>query len=192
MMNLDYNLYPGSHDHGDPRKCAMEWVAQLAGEPQSDHPKCVDGTIAFVAIRLNDSAPSFEMRQRLRPLLVRTIGTAGDGHASARGAAFKRMERLAPFHVRMAVDHINTWSKWLDFFESLLPELEYIEIPAEQWPIEAGPAKGDPYVEPHHTTNLPTQLITHPSLGGPLLATMFKSKSGFLALSLDDYMTVSA
>jgi hypothetical protein len=61
----------------------MEWVAYLAGEPHSASPVCVCLTLRAFCIAFNDGLPDTE-RQRLRPYLARTIGTAGDGLAEQR------------------------------------------------------------------------------------------------------------
>lgn len=74
----DYTLHSGSHLPLDGKRCAMEWVAYLAGEPHSDNPVCVDHFLTSFCIALNDMAGG-DQRQRLRPYLGRTIGTVGDG-----------------------------------------------------------------------------------------------------------------
>jgi hypothetical protein len=56
----------------------MEWVSYLAGEPHSDQPACVSPMLCAFCIRLNDALPG-DQRQRMRPYLARTIGTADDG-----------------------------------------------------------------------------------------------------------------
>jgi hypothetical protein len=73
----NYVLDGGSHRAGDGR-CAMEWVSYLAGEPHSDQPVCVSPMLCAFCMRLNDALPG-DQRQRMRPYLARTIGTAGDG-----------------------------------------------------------------------------------------------------------------
>jgi hypothetical protein len=77
-MTSDYTLAYGTHP--DPRegRCAMEWVAHLAGERHSDEPACVSRVVRALCVALNDGLPCAE-RQRLRPYLTRMIGTAGDG-----------------------------------------------------------------------------------------------------------------
>ena len=74
----DYTLSKGSHPTPDAGRCAMEWVAYLAGEPHSDEPVCVSPLLKEFCISLNDALPD-NTRQKMRPLLARTIGTAGDG-----------------------------------------------------------------------------------------------------------------
>jgi hypothetical protein len=61
----------------------MEWVSHLAGEPHSDQPKCVSPALRAICIALNDGL-EHNPRQRLRPYLARTIGTADDGLDEAR------------------------------------------------------------------------------------------------------------
>jgi hypothetical protein len=56
----------------------MEWVAYIAGEAHSDSPSCVSPLLAAFARSWNDGLDD-EARQRLRPRLGRTVGTAGDG-----------------------------------------------------------------------------------------------------------------
>ena len=54
--------------------CVMEAVSFIAGEQITDHPSCVDTTMSDFLIRLNDTADE-EQRQRLRPYVVRLVGT---------------------------------------------------------------------------------------------------------------------
>lgn len=67
-------LDKGSHSVIDTKRCAMEWVAYLAGEPHSDHPACVSPVITAYIISLNDSRDSVD-RQVLKPYLPRILGT---------------------------------------------------------------------------------------------------------------------
>jgi hypothetical protein len=64
----------------------MEWVAYLAGERHGDEPRSVSPVLAGFARSWNDALDD-DTRQRLRPYLARTIGTAGDGHDEARAWA---------------------------------------------------------------------------------------------------------
>jgi hypothetical protein len=73
-----YLLAKGSHPTADAGRCAMEWVSYLAGEPHSDQPVCVSPLLKTFCISFNDALDD-QTRQRLRPYLARTIGTAGDG-----------------------------------------------------------------------------------------------------------------
>jgi hypothetical protein len=74
----NYTLSKGSHPTPDAGRCAMEWVSYLAGEPHSDQPVCVSPVLKAFCISFNDALDD-EQRQKLRPYLARTIGTAGDG-----------------------------------------------------------------------------------------------------------------
>jgi hypothetical protein len=82
-MITDYRLSYGTHADPDDGRCAMEWVSLLAGEPHSDQPACVSPVLRAFCTTLNDSLED-EPRQRLRPYLSRTIGTADDGFDEAR------------------------------------------------------------------------------------------------------------
>jgi hypothetical protein len=77
-MTEDYTLSCGTHATPEDGRCAMEWVSYLAGESHSDSPVCVSPVLRALCISLNDGL-SDGPRQRLRPYLTRTIGTAGDG-----------------------------------------------------------------------------------------------------------------
>ncbi len=82
-MTSDYMLAHGTHATPEDGRCAMEWVSYLASEPHSDQPACVSPVVRAICIALNDSLEPGP-RQRLRPYLTRTIGTARDGHDPAR------------------------------------------------------------------------------------------------------------
>ena len=82
-MSSDYTLAYGTHASPNDGRCAMEWVSYLAGEPHSDQPVCVSPVLRSMCIALNDGLDQ-EPRQRLRPYLTRTIGTANDGLDAAR------------------------------------------------------------------------------------------------------------
>jgi hypothetical protein len=77
-MTSDYTLAYGTHPNPRDGRCAMEWVAHLAGEHHSDQPACVSPVVRALCVALNDGLSCTE-RQRLRPYLTHTIGTAGDG-----------------------------------------------------------------------------------------------------------------
>jgi hypothetical protein len=83
-MTNDYALAYGTHASPDDGRCAMEWVSYLAGEPHSDEPACVSPVLRAMCIALNDGL-EHAPRQRLRPYLTRTIGTAQDGLDAERG-----------------------------------------------------------------------------------------------------------
>jgi hypothetical protein len=80
----DYTLAYGTHASPQDGRCAMEWVSYLAGEPHSDQPTCVSPVLRAMCIALNDGL-DHQPRQRLRPYLTRTIGTANDGLDTTRG-----------------------------------------------------------------------------------------------------------
>ncbi len=77
-MSTEYTLAYGTHRSPEDGRCAMEWVAHLAGEPHSDDPACVSPVLRAFCTTFNDSLDDAP-RQRLRPFLARTIGTAEDG-----------------------------------------------------------------------------------------------------------------
>ncbi len=77
-MTTDYTLGYGTHATPQDGRCAMEWVSYLAGESHSDQPRCVSPVLRAFCIALNDGLED-RPRQRLRPFLARTIGTATDG-----------------------------------------------------------------------------------------------------------------
>jgi hypothetical protein len=78
-----YRLSAGRHPRAEQGRCAMEWVAHLAGEAHSDRPECVSPLVGAFARSWNDALDE-TTRQRLRPYLGRMIGTAGDGLDDAR------------------------------------------------------------------------------------------------------------
>jgi hypothetical protein len=82
-MTDSYRLSAGRHVRADQGRCAMEWVAHLAGETHSDRPECVSPIVGAFARSWNDALEE-TTRQRLRPYLARMIGTAGDGGDDAR------------------------------------------------------------------------------------------------------------
>ena len=64
--------------HRDPTqgRCLLELVSVLAGEQWTDHPRCVHPVLASIARRVNDACGD-QARDRLVPLAMRLIGTAG-------------------------------------------------------------------------------------------------------------------
>ena len=77
-MSDQYQLAVGPHRRPGGARCAMEWVAHLAGEAHSDTPATVSPVLAAFARSRNDALDD-SRRQRLRPYLARMIGTADDG-----------------------------------------------------------------------------------------------------------------
>jgi hypothetical protein len=78
VKSHEYVLSPGRHATPDRGRCAMEWVAHLAGEGHTDRPRAASAVAAAYARHYNDVLGD-EVRQRLRSYLARMIGTAGDG-----------------------------------------------------------------------------------------------------------------
>ncbi len=94
-VDTDYRLSAGRHSSPEEGRCAMEWVSYLAGEPHSDEPSCVSPVLRAFCISFNDDLDD-ETRQRLRPYLARTIGTARDGRDAER--AWLSMDWLVRVH----------------------------------------------------------------------------------------------
>jgi hypothetical protein len=83
MTSDSYRLSAGRHARAEQGRCAMEWVAHLAGETHTDRPECVSPVVGAFARSWNDALEE-AARQRLRPYLGRMIGTAADGLDEAR------------------------------------------------------------------------------------------------------------
>lgn len=77
-------LAKGGHWSIDEGACLLEAVAYVAGEPHSDHPRCVSPVLGTFGRNLNDVLPD-DLRQHLIPLIPDLPGTAGDGHDEERG-----------------------------------------------------------------------------------------------------------
>lgn len=73
----------GSHKSYQQGVCAEEAVAYMAGLDITSSPACVSPVLRVFTIALNDAWDSTQ-RQKLKPYLVRQIGTAGDGQDEAR------------------------------------------------------------------------------------------------------------
>ena len=75
-------LDKGAHPAGTPGPgggaCLMEAAAFMAGEPWTDHPKCVSSVLGEFGRSLNDVLPHAR-RQELRPHIPALLGTAGVG-----------------------------------------------------------------------------------------------------------------
>lgn len=78
METHDYALSRGRHAAPDRGRCAMEWIAELTGEPHTDRPRSTSEVAAEYVRHFNDVLADGP-RQRLRPYLARMIGTADDG-----------------------------------------------------------------------------------------------------------------
>lgn len=126
---MDYILRKGKHQNPEQGVCAMELVAYVAGEEHSDHPACVNHTLARIFRHLNDYAPSEELRQRLKPLLMRTIGVTGLDPLAVQ--EFKSVQiRLMWMLVDRAISAEEVWLDLVNAAEQyLLPPLVQVEIP---------------------------------------------------------------
>jgi len=72
-------LAHGAHTPKEGAMCAMEAAAYIAGEPWSDHPKCVSPVIAAFMRSWNDALPDADRTRLLLPLIPDTIGTRTTG-----------------------------------------------------------------------------------------------------------------
>lgn len=79
-------LTSGAHDRFEDGVCLLEAVAYVAGEPHTDHPKCVSPVLAAFGREWNDGLRSDEERSQLKQYIPRLIGTAGDKAADERRA----------------------------------------------------------------------------------------------------------
>lgn len=128
-------LKTGAHRSPDNGMCAMEAAAWIAGEPHSDHPACVDPVIAAFMRSWNDSLPDAERTTLLRPLIPKTIGTAGSTALSER-----RSLMAADWLVRV---HTVAWLRLAGLDTSAaalasLPEITSMaQVPSIRGPIEA-------------------------------------------------------
>jgi hypothetical protein len=111
-----YTLAYGTHATPDDGRCAMEWVSHLAGEPHSDQPACVSPVLRAFCTALNDSLENGP-RQKLRPHLARTIGTADDGYDETR--SWLAMDWLIRTYAPM----------WLGAADLDAPALELTNLP---------------------------------------------------------------
>jgi len=93
-------LTVGSHSSRTDGVCAMEAVAWLAGEPHSDHPKCVSPCIGAFLRKWNDVTDEAG-RQILKPYLPKVVGTVGKQSDETR-----RAWMLTDWLVRV---HAPTW-----------------------------------------------------------------------------------
>jgi hypothetical protein len=84
----------------------------LAGEPHSDQPVCVSPVLRRYCIALNDRLDD-EQRQKLRPYLARTIGTAGDGKDP------ERLRLCREWLIRTALPEWCEFAGWDDLAERL-------------------------------------------------------------------------
>ena len=149
-MSPDYTLAHGTHATPAQGRCAMEWVSYLAGEPHSDHPRCVSPVLRAFCTMLNDALEDGP-RQRLRPYLARTIGTAGDGLDEARSwIALDWLVRsyapawLAAAQLHRAAERLATLPSVVDVcdLQAALAALAYARHEARgAWSAQLGSAK---------------------------------------------------
>ena len=111
-MSTDYTLAYGTHATPEDGRCAMEWVSHLAGEPHRDDPACVSLVLRAFCTALNDSLEQGP-RQRLRPYLVRTIGTADDALDESR--SWMAMDWLIRVYTPtwLGLAHLTESAGWL-------------------------------------------------------------------------------
>ena len=76
-------LEAGSHDSPGDGVCIVELASVIAGEPFSDHPRCVCKVIAAFLRSWNDRA-SHSARQRLLPYAERVVGSRAARRAPPR------------------------------------------------------------------------------------------------------------
>jgi hypothetical protein len=79
------SLLSGSHSSFKAGACLLEAVSYVAGEPWSDHPKCVSPVLAAFGRSWNDALDD-ATRQRLKVYIPRLIGTAGSSEIDERRA----------------------------------------------------------------------------------------------------------
>jgi len=72
VMPMAPRLSRGSHRVPADGMCVMELASMVAGEPFTDHPRCVHPTLAKVARLVNDTVHDAD-RQQLVPLLPRLM-----------------------------------------------------------------------------------------------------------------------
>jgi hypothetical protein len=149
-MSTDYTLAWGTHASPDDGRCAMEWVSYLAGEPHGDHPRCVSPVLRAFCTTLNDTLEN-EPRQRLRPYLARTIGTADDGLDEAR--SWMAMDWLIRTYTRtwLSVAHLPTTACRLSELPAVLsssdltPALQALNLARSEsraaWSAALGPIR---------------------------------------------------
>ena len=84
QINLDtLTLKSGGHSDFESGACLLEAASYMAGEPWSDHPKCVSAVLGRMGRSLNDRLGSDD-RQKLKVFLPSLLHTADDGQDDAR------------------------------------------------------------------------------------------------------------
>jgi hypothetical protein len=110
-------LANGSHPSPDAGLCIMEASAYFAGEPHSDAPKCVDPAIRRFLIALNDRMPD-DVRQELKPYVLRVIGTATTDEAVRWRRAWLLVDWAAKHALPAALELIGAHC-WADELRAL-------------------------------------------------------------------------
>ena len=130
-------LKHGTHSDIRSGACVMEAVAYVAGEPWSDHPKCVSPVIAGLLRSWNDSLPSDTDRDRLlRPLIPHVLNTRNPELEQCRAmmCADWMIREHAPAWLRLA--GLNDDADAL----SSLPEItDFAQCPAIMPALNAAP-----------------------------------------------------
>jgi hypothetical protein len=128
-------LDSGAHHGFEDGMCAMEAASYIAGEPWSDHPKCVSPVIAAFLRSWNDSLPTDERNALITPdVIAITIGTRGSAKLEER-----RSLMAADWLVRT---HTVAWlrlaklDKQADALEGLPEITAMAQVPPMRAPIE--------------------------------------------------------
>ncbi len=130
-----FHLASGAHDSFSEGACALELVSYIAGEPWSDHPKCVCPVLGAFFRAWNDGLPDDERDILLKPFLPRLIGTKGSAELAER-----RSLMAADWLVRV---HTPAWLRLAKLDAQAdalagLPEITAMaQIPSIRAPIEA-------------------------------------------------------
>jgi len=119
-MTDQYQLAVGPHRRPGGGRCAMEWVAYLAGEAHTDAPSSVSPVLAAFTRSRNDSLDD-RTRQRLRPYLGRTIRTVDDGLDDWR--AWQCTDWLVRACVPALLEHAGLTRHAVALWQSSLPEI---------------------------------------------------------------------
>ena len=98
IMDATPTLSAGAHEESSGKRCLMEAVAFVMGEPHSDKPECTCPVIAAFCRRANDSLPG-DQRNRLWVVFEDIVGTVSPEHEQAR-ASFLAMHAVNDWAVR--------------------------------------------------------------------------------------------
>jgi len=131
----------GAHSDPSEGRCALEWVAWIAGETHSDYPICVSPELRRLGVWLNDSAYhvagdySDKLRQELQPYLPRMLNTAFDGLAAARRERINELSRAVGSGPNTGTVGLSEsrWRSFLNLLDEILPsEVELEPSQAER------------------------------------------------------------